>query len=54
MDVLDQTDSYFFHQHISDDRRDACLGTGVADHRTSRFSNDSDDTGDKIFFGVAG
>jgi hypothetical protein len=54
MDVLDQTDGYFFHQHFPDDRRYAGLGTGVADHRTARFSDDPDNAGDEIFFGVAG
>ncbi len=54
MDVLDQTDGYFFHQHFPDDRRYAGLGTGVADHRASRFSDDPDDAGDEVFFGIAG
>ena len=54
MDVLDQTDGYFFHQHFPDDRRYACLGIGVAYHRTSGFSDDPDDAGDEILFGVAG
>ena len=54
MDVLDQTDGYFFHQYFSDDRRHAGLGTGVADRRTARFSDDPHDPGDAIFFGAAG
>ena len=52
MDVLDQTDGHFFHQHFSDDRRYACLGTGVTDHRTSRFSDDSDHARYAVLFGV--
>ena len=52
MDVLDQTDGHFFHLHFPDDRRYACLGTGVANHRTARFSDDPNDAGDEIFFGV--
>ena len=40
----------FFHQHFPDDRRYACLGTGVADHRTSRFSDRSRRHGGQDFF----
>ena len=54
MDVLDQTDGNFFYQHLPDDQRYAGLGIGVADHRTSRISDDSDDARHEIFFGIAG
>ena len=54
MDVLDQTDGNFFHQHFPDDRRYAGLGTGVADHRAARFSDDPDNPGNEVFFRIAG
>ena len=54
MDVLDQTDSHFFHQHFPDDRWYAGLGTGVADHRAARFSDDPDNPGNEVFFRIAG
>ena len=52
MDVLDQTDGYFFHQYFLDDLRYACLGAGLADCRTSRIYDDPDNAGNKIFSGV--
>ena len=54
MDVLDQTDGHFLYCHFPDALRHAGLGAGIADHRTSRFFDDSDDPGNEIFFGVAG
>ena len=54
MDVLDEADSDFFHQHIPDDLRDAGLGTGVADHRASRISDDPDHARHEVFSGIAG
>jgi len=52
MDVLDHADGHFLYQHFSDDLRYACLGIGVAYHRTSGFSDDSDHARDAVFFGA--
>ena len=54
MDVLDDADSDFFHQHLPDDLRNAGLGTGVADRRTARISDDPDHARHAIFSGTAG
>lgn len=52
MDVLDRADSHFLHYHFSNDLRYACLGIGVAYHRTPGFSDDSDHAGYAVLFGV--
>ena len=52
MDVLDGADSHFLHYHFPDDLRHACLGIGVAYHRTPGFSDDSDHAGYAVLFGV--
>jgi hypothetical protein len=52
MDVLDFADSHFLHYHFPDDLRYACLGIGVAYHRTPGFSDDSDHARYAVLFGV--
>ena len=51
MDVLDFADSHFLHYHFPNDLRYACLGIGVAYHRTPGFSDDSDHARYAVLFG---
>ena len=54
MDVLDEADGDFFHQHLPDDLRYAGLGVGFADNRTTRISDDPDHARYTILSGSVG
>lgn len=50
MDVLDLAHGHFLYRHFLDDRRDACLGTHIADCGTSRIFKDSDYPWNTVLF----
>lgn len=49
---MDTAHGHFLYRHFLDDRRNACLGTHLADCRTARFLKDADDPRDTVLFGL--